>query len=203
MTARIDRTGMRYGAWLVVSMAELRGGKRFWLCRCDCGNEAKVASGNLATGSSSGCSSCKRKTHNLSKLPEYDIWSGIKSRCYCQTATGFQNYGGRGISMCQRWRESFPAFLEDVGRRPSPKHSLDRIDNNGDYEPGNCEWVSHKHQANNKRTNVRLRLGDQEKTQKQWEEHLGLGHGTLRHRLRSGWTLSQALTTPPKARRAG
>ncbi len=97
MTARIDRTGMRYGAWLVISMAELRNDKRLWLCRCDCGREAKIPAGNLAAGKSSGCQSCKGTTHNFSKAPEYDVWGGIKSRCYCKKATGYKNYGGHWV----------------------------------------------------------------------------------------------------------
>lgn len=198
MTARIDRTGMRYGAWLVVGMAELRRGKRLWLCRCDCGREAKIPSGNLATGKSSGCQSCKSKTHNLSTMPEYEIWGGIKSRCHCKTATGYKNYGGRGIQVCERWRASFSAFLADVGPRPSPQHSLDRFPNNdGNYEPGNVRWATPSQQHNNKRTNVRLTFNGQERTLKQWEEHLGLGRGTLWGRLNAGWTLQAALTSPP------
>jgi len=92
--------------------------------------------------------------HGLSKAPEYAVWEHMKERCYRKTNTAYKNYGGRGISVCDRWRNSFLAFYEDMGDRPSSKHQLDRIDNNGNYEPDNCRWVTVEKNARNKRNNV-------------------------------------------------
>lgn len=126
----------------------------------------------------------------------YKIWLSLKQRCTNPRNKGYKNYGGRGINVCRQWLTSFQEFLEDVGERPSPKHSLDRIDNDGDYEPGNVRWVIRGEQNRNKRGNVLLTWGGKTMLLTDWARGLGIAHATLRSRLTKGWSLERALTTP-------
>lgn len=135
-------------------------------------------------------------THGKTRTPEFRIWSGIKTRCFNSNAPEFKNYGGRGIKMCARWSASFEAFLADMGRRPSIKHSIERVENDGDYEPGNCVWVLRREQARNKRNSVRLKYRGQVKLLVAWAEELGIDEATIRMRLKRGWTVVKALSTP-------
>lgn len=142
-----------------------------------------------------------QEQHGLSKIPEYRIWQGMKSRCHSPTEQTFSYYGGRGIVVCERWRQSFKAFIEDVGRRPSNEHTIERIDNDGNYEPGNVKWATHAEQVLNRRTTLKLTLHDQTKPLVEWAEITGIPYETLRSRIRDGWTDKKALTTPVGAHR--
>jgi hypothetical protein len=129
----------------------------------------------------------------------YYIWQAMIRRCECPEATGYGNYGGRGIKVCERWRKSFANFTTDMGPRPSAKHSLDRYpDQNGDYEPGNCRWATVKEQQNNKRTNRLLSHNGRTQTMAQWAEEIGITIYALSERLKRGkMTLVEALTFQP------
>lgn len=133
------------------------------------------------------------------KLPEYVVWCTMRSRCHKESSTQWNYYGARGIVVCERWRKSFHAFYEDMGPKPSKLHSLDRIDNNGNYEPKNCRWATKEEQANNTRSNVFLTLNDETKTLSAWARHCGHKESTLRKRLKMGWALEKALFTPKNA----
>jgi hypothetical protein len=163
MPAFKDLTGRRFNRWTVLSCAGRSRGKSgnlIWLCRCDCGTIREVAGNNLPNGASKSCG-ChneearrSRITHGLTrrgkpKPLEYSSWSSMIQRCTKPTNTKWHNYGGRGIRVCDRWRNSFEAFLEGMGPRPSPSHSIDRIDNDSNYEPGNCRWATPKEQRAN------------------------------------------------------
>ena len=129
--------------------------------------------------------------------PEYRIWNDMKKRCYSPSSTAFHNYGARGITVCDRWRENFDHFLTDMGPKPSPKHSIDRINNDGHYEPGNCRWTTPDVQANNNRRNQRREHNGQTMTLAQWARTSGINRETLDSRLKRGWTMDRALHTPP------
>lgn len=129
---------------------------------CDCGNKTIVSTGNLKNGTTKSCGCYQREyqakrgrknfyKHGLSNHPLYPTWSTMKSRCYNKNNISYKNYGARGIKVCDRWLNSFENFLKDMGEKPSDKHSLDRIDINGDYEPSNCRWATPEEQAINKR----------------------------------------------------
>lgn len=127
---------------------------------------------------------------------EYYIWASIKKRCKNPKDPAYHNYGGRGITICEHWRTSFLNFFSDMGPRP-PGMTLDRINNDGNYEPGNCRWTDRITQMNNMRTNLRITHQGETLTRAQWERRLGFCHGLIRSRLAGGWSLERAMTVKP------
>jgi len=129
-------------------------------------------------------------------VPIYTAWKNIKARCSNPNRPDYERYGGRGINVCQRWAESFENFLADMGPKPSPKHTIERKDVNGNYEPSNCVWATSTEQMNNKRNNVIIEFNDRRQTMANWAREAGIQLGTLHFRLKSGWSVPDALTTP-------
>jgi len=117
-------------------------------------------------------------------------------RCGTKTNTSYHNYGGRGIRVCKRWLDSFENFFADMGLKPSPKHSIDRIENDGDYTPSNCRWATKKDQSNNRRSNVRLTHKGKTQTIAQWADELKMSRVAIAKRIRNGWATEKALETP-------
>ena len=202
----IDLTGKTFGRWSVVKRAENSPqGQAMWLCRCECGNERAMLSILLRRGISRSCGCLhrddlvKRNTvHGGSVIgnrkAEYNIWSGVIKRCTNPKCRAWKNYGGRGITICDRWRHSFANFLADVGERPSIKHSLDRYpDQNGNYEPGNVRWATAKEQCRNKRNNRLITLNGETRCVAEWADVLGLKASVISNRLHFGATPEQAL----------
>lgn len=185
MGKKKDLTGLRFGSWLVLELAPYKRRPK-WLCRCDCGTERVVMGGNLRGGLSESCG-CSFTTHRLTHHPLYQTWSNMIARCLDPENTHWEDYGGRGVDVCERWRQSVADFIADVGDKPSPQHSLDRINNEGHYEPSNVRWATAGEQARNKR-NTRMIdtplgpmvLTDAAKTS-------GIPIGTLHYRLKRGW----------------
>lgn len=152
MNKRIDLTGRRFGRLLVISFHSSQNYISKWLCRCDCGMEKVINGGSLTTGKVVSCGCYRIETHtkhNMSYSPEYRTWAGIKSRCYNPKAPRYPNYGERGITVCDRWLESFDNFYADMGDRPSKDYSIERLDVNGNYEPSNCKWATRTEQQHN------------------------------------------------------
>ena len=161
MTGLIDLTGQRFGRLVAVKrVAALRKSKEaWWKCHCDCGNTKETTSRYLRTGIAKSCGcfasevTAERNRQGTKHgeaarvTPEYRAWASMKSRCYNEKCAGFKLWGGRGIIVCDRWLQSFDAFLADVGRRPSSRHSIDRINNDGNYEPGNVRWATQSEQS--------------------------------------------------------
>jgi hypothetical protein len=201
--------GQVFGRLTVVGRAENdKHGKVQWRCLCECGAE-KVTSGNkLQRGDTRSCGCLQRETnvsaptkHGAAKVGrstrEYQAWGHMKARCESPGATGYEYYGGRGIRVCERWRESFEAFLADMGPKPSPKHSIDRFpDQNGNYEPGNCRWATQSEQARNTSRNRFVAYGGESLTLAEWGERLGTNGTVIGIRLRNGWSDERAVTEP-------
>jgi len=161
----VDLTGRRFGKLVALRIREPRGRRMVWICQCDCGKTSEVMSAQLTFGKTRSCGcligeGCRKRltTHGMTRSPENRIWRVMKSRCSNKRFHAYRYYGGRGIKVCERWA-LFVNFFADMGPRPSPTHSLDRIDSNGNYEPGNCRWADKFTQANNRRRKSPLGIG--------------------------------------------
>lgn len=131
----------------------------------------------------------------------YSAWRAMKSRCYNEDNISFHNYGGRGVTVCDRWLNDFGAFLADMGERPGREWSLDRIDPNGNYEPGNCRWLTWPDQCNNKRTSHIVEFNGRAMTVAQMAREIGLPENIVRSRIRMGWSHDRIASTPPRTYR--
>lgn len=198
---RIMPAGSLYGRWTLIGPAPERAG--YWLCKCECGTVTAVDGGNLRWGVSLSCGCRKRertgdthRTHGQSTgTPEYTAWRSAKRRCTNPNDRSYADYGGRGITVCPEWAD-FARFYADMGLRPSPQHSLDRVDNDGPYAPWNCRWATPTEQMRNRRT-TRL-LTHQGRTQAvgTWADELGVSPKDIANRLRRGWSTERALSEP-------
>lgn len=157
-----DLTGMRFGRLQVVARTESNKGRSMWLCQCICGKERVVAQKYLRDGRTRSCGCLRRDqlrerstTHGLSASTTYQTWSSIRSRCYNTNQGCYEKYGASGITVCDRWLESFENFLEDMGERPK-NQTLDRKDPFGNYEPSNCRWATPAEQARNRRVHLAI-----------------------------------------------
>lgn len=203
----IDLSGQRFGRLTVIGYVGSRTGYALWLCNCECGSQTVAVGKDLRAGKTVSCG-CQRSDrmrelgltnlrHGMTDTPEWRAWKGMLERCYLESYEQFHNYGGRGIAVCDRWRESFENFFADMGTRPGPKYSLDRIDNNGNYEPGNCRWATPAQQLHNQRRTVMLTHDGITLPLVEWAEKVGIAPETIRRRvLTRGWTVERALTTP-------
>jgi hypothetical protein len=200
-----DLTGQRFGRLTVVEPSAPVKGHRIWLTLCECGITKHIRASHLTTGKvrSCGCLALEhagnlRRTHGKSRTPEHIVWKGIKQRCENPKVSSYAHYGGRGIRVCDEWRDSFENFLRDMGEKPSADHSLERLDNDGPYSPSNCCWATRIEQANNKRSNINLRLGEEVMSISEWSRKLGIPDGTIRKRIRLGWDHGRILTAPSR-----
>ena len=206
----IDLTGQLFGRWRVLSRAENdRHGNARWLCECTCPQRTRriVRGVDLRSGHARSCGCLQREvtaarntTHGLSKTPEYKVWLNMIKRCTNPNHPEYKNYGGRGIKVCDRWLESFENFFADTGLRPSPKLTLERIDNDGDYEPENWRWATRKEQARNIRPNRMIPFNGEMLCVTEWAERVGIKANTLLWRLDRGWSIERALTQPVRGR---
>lgn len=194
MGKTIDLTGQRFGRLVVKSRAPVTSHRRaLWHCVCDCGGTATTISYDLHKGHTTSCG-CKRTRHGETSTREHHVWRDLINRCHNPRCKSFHRYGARGIQVCTRWRTSYELFRADMGVRPSKDHSIERIDNEGDYTPQNCRWATRQEQANNRRTNRRITFNGETRTLTEWARHLGINRRTLFSRFGKGWPLQRALT---------
>lgn len=172
-------------------------GKGAWRCKCDCGKYLSVTTTNLTRGNTKSCGCYKAELshkHGMAGTSTYRIWISMRSRCNNSKDQAYANYGGRGITVCERWA-LFDNFLSDMGIRP-PKHQIDRADNDQGYSPENCRWVLPKVNLRNKRTSHKVEWRGENLTISEWAERLGIHQRTLFNRIGRGWSTERAMTEP-------
>ena len=204
MAKFVDRTGLVYGRLTVIAKTDerIKSGSVVWLCRCSCGKEAKASGSVLQSGQKQSCGCYflevaaekgrAKKKHGMTKTKAYRAWSNMKQRCSNLKNKKFTDYGGRGIVVCDRW-ELFENFIADMGE-PNDGESIDRIDVNGDYCPGNCRWATQLEQQNNRRDNVIIELDGERLTMAQYARKHGLNEDKIQQRLARGWSLEMAVS---------
>ena len=209
---RHELAGRKFGRLTVLEYAYTKNGTAIWKCRCECGKVAYPSSGNLLSGNSKSCGclhdeELKKRvtTHGETKTRLYNIWHKMIQRCCNPKEKAFENYGGRGISVCKEWRNGFEVFKEwAVANGYSDNLTIDRIDNDGDYEPKNCRWATTEVQANNKRSNRFIAYNGKTQTIKQWADELGINYYTLQSRItKRHWDIERALTKTSYAKSEG
>lgn len=195
----------------VLSLTEQTSKDKKWLCKCDCGNEKEIWGRALKSGGTGSCG-CHRKkildhtTHGMSNTRIFRTWASMNKRCTNKNIECYKNYGGRGIKVCDEWKDfyNFMLWAYSNGYRdelPAKQCTLDRIDNNGNYEPSNCRWVSYKVQANNKRNNVYYDYQGKRHTISEWAEIKGIKKATLKNRISNlGWDIKKTLETPVRGK---
>lgn len=195
-----DLTGRDFERLHVVCRVEnTRWGEAKWLCRCVCGNERKVTGKKLLSGHTQSCG-CLQKdkariahtTHGMRYTSEHTTWCGILERCYNPNKEHYPDYGGRGIAVCERWQK-FENFYTDMGPKPGRGFSIERIDNNGNYEPGNCKWATQKEQCRNKRNNVRFTAFDLTMIQDDWVSLLQVSKEAIKYHLKKGESMEDVV----------
>lgn len=213
-----DITGQRFGRLTVIGYHGKRGSNHVWLCRCDCGGEKIAQAGNMRAGLTQSCGCLFREriiaansthghTRGEKRHPLYLVWRAMRSRCENPNANGYQNYGGRGITVCDRWRigedgrTGFECFLHDMGPKPSPTHSVERVRNDLPYSPSNCIWGTKAAQARNRRSVYSVDVNGRTMTLSEAADHYDIPRTTVLSRLRYGWTLQDALRKPIDTRK--
>lgn len=207
----MDYTGRKFHRYTVLKSAGYQGKSPMLLCRCDCGTERLVQKGNLIRGRSRSCGCLQREElvarnikHGLAprgkKSSEFIAWRSMMQRCVNPKNHNFPNYGARGITVCAQWSENYANFLEDMGPKPSHVHSLERIDNNGNYEPGNCKWALPREQNRNRRNVHTILVEGNHVTLKEACDYYGAYYPTVRRRIYKGITLEEAIGTPIRGR---
>lgn len=213
----IDITNNRYGKLVAIERSTNISGKTAWKCKCDCGNITYVSTSNLTCNRIRSCGCLKLEkllerstTHNQRHTYLYEVWKGIRQRCKNSKHSSYHNYGGRGIKVCEAWDKSFQAFYDwsyangystENQKDEKLKLTIDRIDNNGNYEPSNCRWVDRKTQTRNMRTTRFITFNGQNKSVSEWCEIYGIKLQTFNTRIRNGWSIEEALTKPIGSRK--
>lgn len=206
MPAAKSLIGLTFGDLEVTARAgKNASGGWDWVAQCTRGRSVIISSSAIRRRKSCGCRRIENQIiargqtpHGLSHSSEHGIWVKMRQRCgHLPSGGGHPRYAGRGITVCARWRNSFVNFFEDMGSRPSPRHTLDRIDNDANYEPGNCRWALPEVQANNRSTNLVLDMGGKAQTLSEWCKELSLNKACVHHRLVRGASVAEALQPVP------
>lgn len=207
-----DLTGMVFGRLTVLLCTGSKNGSRTtWNCKCECGSSTDLPANALKSGNTSSCGCLARDTHRalliakntshgLSQSKTYSIWSGMQQRCFNKKRSNYKRYGGRGITVCERWR-LFENFLSDMGPCPTSQHTLERKENDGNYAPGNCIWATRNQQCRNTRRNISLEIRGETKCITDWAALYGVSPFTVYNRVRNGWDLNETILRKPGGKR--
>ena len=193
-----DITGKRFGQLVAVKFSRKnKYGQSLWLCHCDCGKDVEVLLSNLTTGKTKTCKKFIKIEHGLSKSRLHRIWSAMKDRCSNPKNMGYKNYTARGISVCDEWKNSFIAFKEwALANGYKDNLTIDRIDNNGNYEPSNCRWATRNQQARNTSRTLKISFNGKTQCAVDWAKEVGISAETIRDRIqRMKWSVEKTLTT--------
>lgn len=198
---KVDLSGRRFGRWSVLVPTDERGADESikWLCVCDCGNTGKISSNSLLQNGSNSCG-CLRKeihsTHGMSKTRQYRCYMSMMKRCFDTKNERYKDYGGRGVTVCDKWNRGFEFFWEDMRKSYNNNLTLDRINVNGNYSKENCRWSTPKQQSNNTRNNIKITYNGETKTISEWAEILNIKTNTLRCRYKRGWNIERLMEQP-------
>ena len=187
-------SGERFGNWVIIKQAESRNYNTYYLCECVCGNIAEVQAGRLVNGNSKGCSKCQLsrlhhkdiEIHNMSKTRVYEIWSAMLKRTLKTYNHNYKDYGARGITVCEEWKTFTNFYNWAINNGYQENLTIDRIDNNGNYEPSNCRWATKVQQANNKRDTIRLSNSGKTKTLSEWAIYYNMNYQKAWQRYNRG-----------------
>ena len=200
MQKKYDLKGLKFSKLTVLKFYSSINNRRYWLCICDCGNEAIVASSYLRNGSTQSCGclhkECWNKIvtkHNKSFSQEYNSWANMKARCSNPNHPSFSYYGGKGITYCKEW-DSFINFYNDMGELPTPNHTLDRIENNKGYSKDNCRWATRKEQADNRDYVTHDKIDGVIMNRKEVANHIGIASDTVKRYYDKGFTAQEIKT---------
>ena len=205
MSKRIDLTGQKFGKLTVIKyICKDERRQSHWLCKCECGNETITTTGRLRSGTTQSCGCIRKeklvlrsKKHGCSHSRIDRIYNNMKSRCFNPKFIEYNLYGGRGITVCDEWKNDSTKFFRwAMENGYSDDLTLDRIDSNGNYEPSNCRWMTLKEQQNNRRNNRLITYNGKTQTAAKWADEVNISQKTLHSRLRHGWSIEKALTSP-------
>ena len=195
--------GNRYGRLVIIEHKPRGNNNKYFLCKCDCGVYKEIDINTLKKGNTLSCGCyrlelIKNRTyrHGMSRTTEHHTWQCVLDRCCNEKSKLFPRYGGRGITVCDEWMNSFEKFFEDMGLKPDPKYSLERVDNNGPYSKENCIWADSKTQSKNKSTSKYLEYDGKIMHLNDWAHIVGIHSDTLAQRFDAGWSAERILTTP-------
>jgi len=205
------QSGDKYSRLTIIKEIEKKQYNRQFLCKCDCGNETTVSSSQLLKGDAKSCGCLRREvtaqrnrkektTHGLSKTRVYGIWERMLSRCSNSEDKNYCNYGARGIKVCDEWKDVTIFYDWAISNGHQKGLTIERIDNDGNYEPNNCKWIPRKDQNKNRRMNRQITYKGETKNLTEWSKVTGINRKTLETRLKNGWVVERALTTPVRTR---
>ena len=205
MSKMNDLTGKRFGRLNIVSYkGNDKYGRATWTCKCDCGSTKIILGSSLTHGYTTSCGCYNREIlrnkqlkHDKSNTKLYKVWQAMKTRCYNENFIYYSNYGGRGIKMCDEWKNNFAAFCSwSIANGYEDGLTIDRINVDGNYEPSNCRWITRTQQNNNMRKNIFIEYNGKKQTITEWATELNLNRTALYYRIKRGWDAEKALTTP-------
>jgi hypothetical protein len=199
MPRLIDVTNQRFGRLVVTRRVAVPGQRPQWMCNCDCGKTSIARTGDLRSGRHRSCGCLRTESitkHGGWKTLTYSSWMSMRDRCFNPNSPHYDRYGGRGITICKRW-QSFAHFRDDLGERPSARHTLERVNNDGNYEPSNCRWATRLEQSYNRSFSRILTIDDRAMCVAEWATELNWPQDRIRSRLKLGWSDRQALGFDP------